>query len=98
MRSMTYSIILYFFLNISNSIDGVKVSMLTSGAVDRWFELPSGQTKDHTIGIRCFSASTYHYGVRLLGLKSDAWFEIRIMCLSVATYLSTDCCFSELEL
>jgi hypothetical protein len=32
------------------------VSMLASSAVDRGFELRSGQTKDYKIGICCFSA------------------------------------------
>ena len=32
------------------------VSRLASGAVDRGFEPQSGQTKDYTIGIYCFSA------------------------------------------
>ena len=32
------------------------VSMLASNAVDRGFESRSGQTKDYTIGICCFSA------------------------------------------
>jgi hypothetical protein len=32
------------------------VSVLASSAVDRGFELPSGQTKHYKIGICCFSA------------------------------------------
>ncbi len=32
------------------------VSVLTSSAVNRGFESRSGQTKDYTIGICCFSA------------------------------------------
>jgi hypothetical protein len=32
------------------------VIMLTSSAVDCWFELRSGQTKDYKIGNGCFSA------------------------------------------
>jgi hypothetical protein len=32
------------------------VSVLASNAVDRGFELRSGQTKDYQIGICCFSA------------------------------------------
>jgi hypothetical protein len=31
------------------------VSVLASNAVDRWFELRSGQTKNYTISICCFS-------------------------------------------
>ena len=38
-------------------IGGVMVSMLASSSVDRGFEPPSGQTKDHKIGICCFSAN-----------------------------------------
>ena len=44
------------YLKGRNSIGGVMVSVLASGAVDRGFELRSGQTKDYTIGIYCFSA------------------------------------------
>ena len=32
------------------------VSVFSSKAVDRRFELQSGQTEDYKIGIRCFSA------------------------------------------
>ena len=32
------------------------VSVLASSVVDRGFELRSGQTKDYTIGLCCFSA------------------------------------------
>ena len=38
-----------------NRIDGVMVSVLAS-AVNRGFEPRSGQTKDCTIGMCCFSA------------------------------------------
>ena len=37
-------------------ISGIMVSMLTSSAIDRGFELRSGPTKDYDIGICCFSA------------------------------------------
>ena len=42
-------------------IGGLMVSMLVSSAMDRGFELRSGQTKDHKIGI-CVapSLSTQH--------------------------------------
>ena len=36
-------------------IDGVMVSVLATSVVDRGFEPRSGQTKDYTIGICCFS-------------------------------------------
>ena len=65
-----------------------------SGAVDRGFEPRSGQTKDYIIGICCFSAK--HAALRRK--SRDWWLEIRIMCRSGATCLSTDCCFSELAL
>jgi len=54
-----------------------------------------GQTKDYKIGICCFS--TKHAALRR---KSKEWFGIgiRILCLSVATCLSANCCFSELAL
>jgi hypothetical protein len=44
------------------------VSMLSSSAVDRGFELLSGQTKDYKIGICCFSAK--HAALRS---KSKDW-------------------------
>ena len=43
-------------INQKHSIGGVMVSVLASSAVDRGFEPRSGQTKDYTIGICCFSA------------------------------------------
>ena len=46
----------------TNSIGGIIVSMLTSSAVDRWFEPRSGQFKDYKIGICCFS--TKHAALR----------------------------------
>ena len=44
------------------------VSMLASSAVDRGFELRSGQTKDYEIGICCFSAKQ-----AVLNRKSKDW-------------------------
>ena len=44
------------------------VSMLASSAVDRGFELRSGQTKDYEIGICCFSANQ-----AVLKRKSKDW-------------------------
>jgi hypothetical protein len=38
-----------------NHIGGVMVSVLYSSVVDHGFEHESGQTKDHDIGICCFS-------------------------------------------
>ena len=40
----------------NNRISGVMVSVLVSSAVDRGFESRSGQIKDYTFGIYCFSA------------------------------------------
>ena len=77
-----------------NRIGGVMVIVLVSGAVDRGFEPRSGQTKDYIIGICCFSAK--HAALRRK--SKDWWLEIRIMCRSGATCLSTDCRFSELAL
>ena len=39
-----------------NRIDGVMVSVLASSAVERGFDLRSGQTKDYKIGIYCLFA------------------------------------------
>ena len=49
----------------ANRIGGVMVSVLTSSAVDRWFELQPGQTKDYEIGMCCFSAK--HAALRRKG-------------------------------
>ena len=68
------------------------VSVLVSSVVDRGFEPRSGQTKDHKIGICCFSVK--HVALR----RKTGWLGMRIMCLSGVTYLSVDCCFSELAL
>ena len=58
------------------------VGVLASSEVDRVFESRSGQTKDY--------ANWY--------LLFTGWLENMIMCPSGASCLSTDCCFSELEL
>ena len=72
-----------------NSIGGVMISVLASSAVDRSFEPRSGRTKDYEIDICCSSAKRE---------EKTGWLGIRIMCLSGATCLSADCCFSELAL
>jgi hypothetical protein len=72
----------------ANHIGGAMVSVLALSAVD-----PSIKpcTKDYQIGIFCFK--------QLQGGRAKLrWLRIRVMCLSGATCLSTDCCFSELEL
>jgi hypothetical protein len=47
-----------------------------------------GQTKDYKIGICCFSTK---YAALM---SKTGWLGIRIMCLSGATCLPVDCCFS----
>ena len=72
----------------ANRIGGAMVSVLALSAVDPSIE-PC--TKDYKIGIFCFT--------QLQGVRAKLrWCKIRVMCLSGATCLSTDCCFSELEL
>ena len=51
-----------------NRTGGVMVSVLASSVVDRGFEPRSGQTKDYTIDICCFSAK--HAALRR---KSKYW-------------------------
>ena len=41
---------------VLDHVGGVMISVLTLNAVDRRFNLWSGQTKDYEIGICCFSA------------------------------------------
>ena len=55
-------------INQKHRIGDVMVSVLASSAVDRGFEPRSGQTKDYTIGICCFSAN--HAALRR---KSKDW-------------------------
>ena len=56
------------YLKIYNRIGGVMVSVLSSSAVYRGFVSRSGQTKDNTIGICCFSGK--HTALRW---KSKDW-------------------------
>ena len=75
-------------------IGSVMISVLASSAVDRGFEPRSGQTKDYTIGICCFSAK--HVALRS---KSTDWLTRNQNNVSSgATCLIEDCCFSELAL
>ena len=67
--------------------------VIVLASVDRGLELRSGQTKDYEIGIGCFSAM--HAALKK---KSKDWLEIMLMCPSGATYLSGDCCFSDIAL
>ena len=59
-----YLTLQFFF----NRISGVMVSVLASSAVDRGFDLWSGQTKDYKINICCFSAKH-----ATLGRRSKDW-------------------------
>ena len=59
------------FVSISTLLDhigGVMVSVLASSAIDRGYELRSGQIKDYEIGICCFSAKQ-----AVLRRKSNDW-------------------------
>ena len=58
----------YWHHNQLNRIDGVAVSVLVSGVVDRGFEPPTGQTNDYDIGICFFPAE--HASLRR---KSKDW-------------------------
>ena len=67
---------------LSNCIGAVKVSVLASSH-----------------GFKPWSSQTIDYKIGIFKRKSKDWLvEIRIMCLSGATCLSADCCFSELAL
>jgi len=66
--------------------------MLASGTVDHGFETRSGQTKDDKIGIFCFSAK--HAALRSM---SKDWLARNQNNVSEWTCLSTDYCFSELN-
>ena len=77
------------------------VSVRSSGAIDRGFG--HGQIKQILIkkkkkkkkkGFVASPLSTHNEG----GRAKHGWFEIGIMCQSGATFLHTDCSFSELAL
>ena len=76
----------------SNLINGIMVNVLALSAVDRGFEPRSGKARGYNIGMCCFSAK--HASLRV----KTGWFGISLMCLSGATCLSADCCFSEIAL
>ena len=60
------------------------VSMLASSAVDRGFELWSGQTKDYKIGICCFS--TKHVALRSNSKDWLAWNQNNVFeCSAMST-------------
>ena len=77
-----------------NRVGGVMVIVLDSTAVDRGFEPRSGQTKGYEMMFVSPLLNMEHQGER----TKTGWLGIRIMCPSGATYLSADCCFSELAL
>ena len=75
-------------------ISSVMDSVLASSAVDREFELRSGQTKDYKIGICCFSLNT-----PALRRKSKDWLAQNQDNVSEWSDMSTAVwCFSELAL
>ena len=77
-----------------NRIGGVIVSVLVSSAVDRGFELRSGQIKEYKISMCCFSVK--HAALRR---NCKDWMaRNQVMCPSGATCLPADWCFSELAL
>ena len=80
------------FSRIIWCISGVMVIILTSRAVGCGFEPPSSQAKDYKIDICCFSAK--HPPLR----RKSRDCSLGIMLYIWATYLHTDCCFSELAL
>ena len=45
-----------YFKQKSHGIDGVMVSVFSSSVVDRMLEAHLSQTKDHNIGMCCFSS------------------------------------------
>jgi hypothetical protein len=90
-------------------IGGVMVSMLSLSAVNRgfisgvmallecsrsWVQSPICSNQRLKFIIGASSQSKEHSGER----AKTGWLRIRIMYLSGATCLSTDCCFSELAL
>ena len=80
---------------MGNHFGGVMVSVLALSAVDHGFEPRSGQTNDYKNGIYCFSAKqaalSKEKEQRMVDSESG-------LCVSGATGLSADCCFSDLAL
>jgi hypothetical protein len=76
-------------------IGGVMVCVLASGAVHRGFDPRQCKTKDYNIGVCCFSAK--HAALRR---NNKDWLARNRdnVCPNGATFLSADCCFSELAL
>ena len=76
-------------------IGGVMVCVLASGAVHRGFDPRQCKTKDYKIGVCCFSAK--HAALRR---NNKDWLARNRdnVCPNGATFLSADCCFSELAL
>jgi hypothetical protein len=70
------------------------VSMLASSVVDHEFEPWLGKTKTIKLEFAASPLSMQLWGVR----AKSVWLGIRTMCSSGVTYLSMDCCFSELAL
>ena len=53
---MDHCVMFVLFLADINRIGGVMASVFVSSSVDQGFKPRSGQTKDCTIGVCCFSA------------------------------------------
>jgi len=70
------------------------VSLLSSSAVDRWFELRSGQTKDYKIGMCCFTTKY----TALLSKSKDWLAQNQDNVSEWGDMYISDCCFSELAL
>ena len=61
-----------------------------------WVRAQSSQTKDYKISICCFSAK--HAALRRKSKDWLAWDQENVFKLSNMTYLTVNCCFSELAL
>ena len=55
--NLVYSSYLVRFIRSCDRIAGVIVNLLSSNAVDRWFEPRSGYIKDHELTVCCFYAN-----------------------------------------
>ena len=67
------------------------VGVLTLSVLERGFQSQSGQIKNYKIGICWLSTKNADNGIR----AKTSLLGIGIMCLSGATCLPADCCFSE---
>ena len=81
-------------LPITNRIGDVMVCVIASSSVDRGFEPEWFKPKTIKLVFVASPLRMQHEGVRV----KTGWLGIRIMCPNGATYLPTDCCFSQLAL